>query len=280
MDGNSPTTEMSPESYPTSASTIPDIEDINNDNTLNEYERYYQYKVSLRKEDMELGQNYINDVKLSRVQLKNGQIGEVKWFQFKIPVREYDDVFGSIRDFKSIRFLRMFMTDFEQPVILRFATLDLVRADWRRYTRTLAEEGIGSDAANFDISAVNIEENGSRSPVNYILPPGIDRVIDPANPQLRQLNEQSMVLKVTGLEQGDARAAYKSIYMDFRRYKNMKLEVHAEEMEGYPLKDDELVFFVRLGADYNFNYYEYEVPLKITPPGRYNGEILSDRFEV
>lgn len=280
MDGNSPTTEMSPETYPTSASTIPDIEDINNDNTLNEYERYYQYRVSLRKQDMVLGKNYINDVKLSRVQLKNGQIGEVKWYQFKIPVREYDDVFGSIRDFKSIRFLRMFMSSFKDPVILRFATLDLVRADWRRYTRTLSETGMEYDATSFDISAVNVEENGSRSPVNYILPPGIDRVIDPANPQLRQLNEQSMVLKVTDLEQGDARAAYKSIYMDFRRYKNMKLEVHAEQMDGYPLRDDELVFFIRLGADYNFNYYEYEVPLKLTPPGRYNGEILSDRYEV
>jgi cell surface protein SprA len=279
-DGNSPTTEMSPESYPTSATTIPDIEDINNDNTLNEYERYYQYKVSLRKQDMTLGQNYISDVKTSRVQLKNGEIGEVNWYQFKIPVREYDDVFGSIRDFKSIRFLRMFMTDFEDPVILRFATLDLVRADWRRYSRTLAEETIESDITAFDVSAVNIEENGSRSPVNYILPPGIDRVIDPANPQLRQLNEQSMVLKVTDLEQGDARAAYKSIYMDFRRYKNLKLEVHAEEMDGYPLNDDELYFFVRLGSDYNFNYYEYEVPLKLTPPGRYNGEILADRYQV
>jgi cell surface protein SprA len=280
MDGNSPTTEMSPETYPTSASTIPDIEDINNDNTLNEYERYYQYRVSLRKEDMELGRNYINDVKLSRVQLKNGQIGEVKWYQFKIPVREYDNVFGSIRDFKSIRFLRMFLTSFEDPVVLRFATLDLVRADWRRYTRTLSEDGIESDATSFDVSAVNIEENGSRSPVNYVLPPGIDRVIDPANPQLRQLNEQSMVLKVNDLEQGDARAAYKSIYMDFRRYKHLKLEVHAEQMDGYPIKDDELVFFVRLGSDYSFNYYEYEIPLKITPPGRYNGEILSDRYEV
>lgn len=55
QEGNSVTTEDSPESYPTSASTIPDIEDINNDNTLNEYERYYQYKISIRKQDMELG---------------------------------------------------------------------------------------------------------------------------------------------------------------------------------------------------------------------------------
>ena len=279
-DGNSKTTEMSPESYPTSSSTIPDIEDINNDNTLNEYERYYQYKVSIRKNDMQLGTNYISDIKESKVQLKNGQVGEVKWYQFKIPVRDPDQVIGNIRDFKSIRFFRMFLRDFEEPVVMRFATLDLVRADWRRYTKPIGDLNASSPNANFDISAVSIEENGSREPVNYILPPDITRVIDPANPQLRQLNEQSMVIKVTELEQGDARAAYKSLYMDFRRYKRLKLEVHAEEMEGYPLNDDELYFFIRLGSDYTYNYYEYEVPLKLTPVGRYNGEIESDRYAV
>lgn len=279
-DGNSPTTEMSPESYPTSASTIPDIEDINDDNTLNEYERYYQYKVSIRKNDMQLGQNYINDIKTSRVQLKNGQIGEVKWYQFKIPVMNPDQTIGSIYDFTSIRFMRIFLKEFSDPVILRFATLDLVRADWRIYTQNTEDQPVVSPNASFDVSAVSIEENGSREPVNYILPPGISRVIDPANPQLRQLNEQSMVLKVTDLEQGDARAAYKSIYMDFRRYKRLKLELHAEEMEDFPLEDDELYFFVRLGSDYNYNYYEYEIPLKLTPAGRYNGEIAADRYEV
>jgi cell surface protein SprA len=279
-DGNSPTTEMSPEPYPTAASSIPDMEDINNDNTLNENERYYQYRVNIRKQDMQLGQNYITDIKESRVQLKNGQIGEVKWYQFKIPVRDPDQTIGNIRDFKSIRFLRMYMKGFEDPVILRFATLDLVRADWRRYTRPLSDQDVVSPNATFDVSAVNIEENGSRQPVNYVLPPGISRVIDPQNPQLRQLNEQSMVLKVTDLEQGDSRAAYKALYMDFRRYKTLKLEVHAEQMPDYPLNDDELHFFIRIGSDYNYNYYEYEIPLKLTPPGRYNGEIESDRFAV
>jgi cell surface protein SprA len=279
-DGNSPTSEMSTESYPTAASSIPDMEDINNDNTLNENERYYQYRVDIKKQDLQLGQNYITDIKQSRVQLKNGEIGEVKWYQFKIPVRNPDQVIGNIRDFKSIRFLRMYLRGFEDPVILRFATLDLVRADWRRYTRPIGEPEAVSPNATFDVSAVNIEENGSREPVNYILPPGISRVIDPANPQLRQLNEQSMVLKVSELEQGDARAAYKSLYMDFRRYKRLKLEVHAEQMPGYPLNDDELQFFIRLGSDYNYNYYEYEIPLKLTPAGRYNGEIESDRYIV
>ncbi len=280
-DGNSPTAEMSPETYSTSASTLPDAEDINADNTLNEYERYYQYRVSLRKQDMVLGKNYINNIKQSRVQLKNGQIGEVKWYQFKIPVRQYDQVFGSISDFKSIRFLRLFLRNFKDPVVVRFATLDLVRSDWRRYTQSLKEQGSAvAGNASFDLSAVNVEENGSKEPVNYVLPPGIDRVIDPANPQLRQLNEQAMVLKIKDLEQGDARAAYKSIYMDFRRYKRLKLEVHAEEMEGESLQDEELTFFIRMGTDYNYNYYEYEVPLSLTKPGRYNGEILADRFKV
>lgn len=279
-DKNSPTTEMSPESYPTSASTIPDVEDINSDNTLNEYERYYQYKISIRQSDMQLGHNFISDIKKSRVQLKNGQIAEIKWYQFKIPVRNPGKVVGNIGDFKSIRFLRMFMRGFRDSTFLRFAELDLVRADWRTYTRQIGEPDAISPNANFNVSAVSIEENGSREPVNYILPPGISRAIDPANPQLQQLNEQSMVLKVSGLEQGDARAAYKSIYMDFRRYKQIKLEVHAEQIEGNPLKDNELYFFVRLGSDYNFNYYEYEIPLKLTPFGRYNGDIENDRYIV
>lgn len=280
-EGNSPTSAMSPESYPTSATTLPDVEDINRDNTLNEYERYWQYKVSIRKEDMVLGQNHITDIKNSKVELKNGSIGEVNWYQFKVPVNSPDAAIGNINDFKSIRFLRMFMTGFEDSTIMRFATLDLVRADWRRYTGDIRDEdALPSANADFEIAAVSIEENGSREPVNYILPPGIDRVIDPANPQLRQLNEQAMVLKVTELEQGDARAAYKPLYMDFRRYSKLKMEVHAEEIEGHPLNDDEMYFFIRLGSDYNYNYYEYEIPLKLTPGGSYNGDIETDRYIV
>ncbi len=279
-DQNSPTSEMSPESYPTAASSIPDVEDINNDNTLNEYERYYQYKVSIRKEDMQQGKNFINAVREANVQLKNDQVVKINWYQFKIPVREPDKVIGNIGDFKSIRFLRMFMRGFQDSTILRFAELDLVRADWRRYTRDIGDVGAVSANASFDISAVSIEEHGSREPVNYVLPPGISRVIDPANPQLRQLNEQSMVLKVTELEQGDARAAYKTLGMDFRRYKSLKMEVHAEEIEDHPLEDNDLYFFIRLGSDYNYNYYEYEIPLKLTPPGLYNSDNQGDRYAV
>ncbi len=281
-EGNSVPTELSPESYPTSASTQPDIEDINDDNTLNEYERYYQYKVSLRREDMVVGKNNISDVKVRDVKLKNGNTEKVTWYQFKVPVKSPNAVFGSISDFKSIRFMRMFMKGFSQPTVLRFATLNLVRADWRKYTKDVdGKIGVNSPNTQFDISAVNIEENASRKPIHYVLPPGIERVIDPANPQLRQLNEQSLVLRTIDLEEGDAKAAYKNLSMDFRNYKRLLMEVHAEAISGYPLKDKDLSLFVRIGSDYNYNYYEYEIPLSLTDPnGAYKSENEADRLAV
>jgi len=283
-DGNSPTTEMSKESYPTTASTIPDMEDINGDNTLNEYERYYQYKISIHRQDMVIGQNMIADIRFAPVKLKNGNTEIVKWYQFKVPVKTPNDgVYGSISDFKSIRFMRMYMKGFTEPTVLRFATLDLVRSEWRRYTKDVnGKLGTSSPNTQFDISAVNIEENGRRKPIAYVLPPGIERVIDPANPQLRQLNEQSLVVRAIDLIPGDAKAAYKSLSMDFRNYKRLQMEVHAEAIEGHPLNDGELSLFVRVGSDYYNNYYEYEIPLSLTAvrASDYKSESETDRLEV
>lgn len=281
MEGNSPATEQSSEAYPTTATNIPDAEDINRDNTLSEGESYYQYVVPFTYQNLRHDRKYINDVVTASVTLKNGKKSEVKWYQFKIPVYEPDKVVGSISDFKSIRFMRLFLRDFDEDVILRFAKMDLVRGEWRKYNLSLRGPGEYEptpqpiDAA-FDVSAVNIEENGSRTPVNYVLPPGIDRVIDPTNPQLRQLNEQSIVLSVQNLEDGDARAAYRSVDMDIRQYKRLKMEVHAEALSDI-LNDDDLRVFIRLGSDYKANFYEYEVPLKLTEPGYYDNDDNADR---
>ena len=280
-EGNSVPASYSAESYSTSSATLPDCEDINSDNTLNENERYYQYRVSLRPEDMTTGSNYITDVRTASVTLANGETSHVKWYQFKVPVNSPEGIYGNISDFSSIRFMRMFLRGFSQPVFLRFATLDLVRADWRDYTGDLEEAGnnLGTDT-EFEISAVNVEENSQKEPVNYILPPDIEREVDYTSSYLVQQNEQSLLLKVLNLEQGDAKAAYKSINMDFRLYKRLKLEVHAEAIQGEDLNDDDLYFFLRLGSDYNDNYYEYELPLKLTPAGTYNGSLDADRYIV
>ena len=280
-EGNSPTTDQSTESYPTAATSIPDVEDINDDNTLNENEAYFQYKLKIDRANMALGKNYITDIKTSEVTLKSGKKSNITWYQFKVPITEPDKAYGAINDFRSIRFMRMLVNGWKKPVVLRFATLDLVRTNWRRYDKTLNPDGSPSSVSTqFDLSAVNIEENSNRKPVNYVLPPGVDRVIDPANAQLRQLNEQSMVMKIMDVEPGEAKAAYKMTSVDLRRYKNLKLEVHAEKLDGMPLRDNELSLFIRLGSDFQYNYYEYEIPLKLTPPGYYDNGKESDRYIV
>ncbi|MFC0875840.1 cell surface protein SprA [Saccharicrinis sp. FJH2] len=288
MQGNSPTDAQSNEAYSTTGSNLPDAEDINQDNTLSENDNYYRYVVDLYPDQMKIGgQKYITDVKTEHVKLANGNEDSVKWYQFRIPVSDYDNVVGSISGFKSIRFMRMFLEDFEEPVILRFATLELVRGEWRKYTVPLDEIGENNykDGGVIDIGSVNIEENSDRTPVNYVLPPGVDRVIDPGQPQLRQLNEQSMTLKVLNLAPQDARAVYKTLQMDMRQYKRLQMWVHAEELVNAPgvntnLEDDDLSIFIRLGSDFKNNYYEYEIPLKLTPPRVYNNDNTAHREMV
>ncbi|HRZ96776.1 MAG TPA: cell surface protein SprA, partial [Paludibacter sp.] len=282
-EGNSPDATNVSEKYTTTATSLPDIEDLNGDNTLNEYEKYYQYHVQLRPEKMKVGENYITDKITSNVTLANDNVVPVTWYQFKIPLRENAEKVGTIRNFKSIRFIRMFLTNFEKETHLRFATLDLVRGEWRSFTKDLFPVGkTPSSVGKLDVQAVNIEENADRIPVNYVLPPGITREVDPSQSQLLDQNEQSLVLRVNDLAPGDARAVYKSTGYDMRQYKQFQLFVHAEKMvdDLQNLKDYELTCFVRLGSDMVNNYYEYEIPLKLTPHGIYSTNSDVDRETV
>jgi cell surface protein SprA len=284
--GNSPTSEQSTEAYPTTGSTLPDVEDINRDNTLNEKETYYEYHVRITPGSLRVGQNFITDKVTKNSDFPNGSKSSVDWYQFRIPIKAWEQKVGPIQDFKSIRFMRMYLTGFDKPVVLRFAKLDLVRGEWRRYQYPITQGGEDLSSPEptegiLDVSAVNIEENAGKTPVNYVLPPGIDRVIDPTNPQLRQLNEQSLLMKVQDLDDGDARAVYKNISLDIRQYRKLQMEVHAEAIkECGILNDEDLVAFIRVGSDYKDNYYEYEVALNVTPPGRYNNDLYEDRLAV
>ena len=257
------------ESYSTAATSLPDVEDINSDNTLNEHERFYQYRVSLRKEDMEVGRGYIVDKVPAKVEVRNGSTVDVDWYQFKIPIREFDKKVGNINNFRSIRFIRMFLHGFTEEAHLRFGALELVRGEWRRYTKDLRYDITDAPMGNgtLDVSAVNIEENSRKQPVGYILPPGVTRVIDPGQQQIRQENEQAMMMRINNLDPKDARAVFKLSGMDMRQYKRLQMFVHAERPIDDPthLQDHELTAFIRLGSDHTNNFYEYEIPLKLTP---------------
>ncbi len=285
-EGNSPATEQQSESYGTAATLQPDVEDINQDNTLNEYEKYYQYKVVLRPDMMEVGRQHITEKKVRKVTLRNGETADVTWYQFKIPLRGDSATVqkvGSIRNWKSIRFMRLYLTGFEHETHLRLGTLSLVRGEWRQYNRDLAPVGTSvNTGAELNVQAVNIEENSTRSPVNYVLPPGVSRQTDPGQAQLIAQNEQAMVMRVTNLSPHDARAVYKNTGYDMRQYKKLQMFVHAEQMRALDpdLKDGDLTCFIRLGTDLKNNYYEYEIPLKLTDEGLYNNNSEADRLKV
>ena len=278
-DGNS---EL-PNPTPTMSTTIPSTEDINFDNTLNEAESYFNYEIKIDPNQMDIGYNYIVDKQISTAKTPNGD-RTITWYQFKIPIRQYNKIVptNSIRDFKSIKFIRMVLRDFTQPIVLRLATLELVRGEWRTYNFDLKEAGefVADDLneqTTFDVSVVNIEENGDRQPIPYVLPPGIEQEVDNSTTYNRNQNEQSLVLKVSDLVDGDSRAAYKTFSNDFRSYKRLKMFVHAEALSDNSslLSDGDLSVFIRLGMDFNSNYYEYEIPLKLTPN---NVSVLDDNL--
>lgn len=270
-EGNSPNSGGSGERYSTAYKSTPDAEDVNSDYTMNEYENFYEYHISLRPEDMIVGRNFIVDARETSVKLRNGNKENATWYQFRIPIEEYENKEGTINDFSSIRFMRMYMTGFEEPIVVRLANLDLVEGEWRNYTQTLYTGEKPSVSGTIVPSAVNIEENNDKTPVNYVLPPGITRVLDPQQPQLTQQNEQALALNVENLASGDARAVYKTMNQDFRNYKHLQMFIHANAMEGdTELQDNQMSIFIRLGSDYKSNYYEYEIPLKLTPAGHYD----------
>ena len=207
--GNSTTVTV--DGVPASATNVPDKEDANRDQTLSKTESYYQYRVSMRPEDLVVGENNITDIyETTSHDLPNGMARPTRWIQFKIPVFEPEKKVGGITDFRSIRFLRMFLREFERPIVMRFARFELVRGEWRRFPFSLDDVSDvvpvdEDDKTTFNVNAVNLEENGGRSPIPYVLPPDIERQQVYGGTQIIQQNEQSMSLEICDIEDGDAR---------------------------------------------------------------------------
>ncbi len=272
QDGNTPI-NATQNGFSTQGSPNPDTEDLNLNGTLNTQEEYYEYKMALRPSEMEIGKNFIVDIIPAEVRLDNQQVEQVNWYQFRIPLTAGVPI-NNIQNFKAIEFVRMYLKGWSEEVVLRFARFQLVSTTWRTYRDYLGmnQDTIITDpqpGSTFEIGTVNIEENGSRLPFNYVLPPGIVRQNQVASPQVGLLmNEQSLVMKSCGLQDGDARGAFKLTNFDMRSYKRVKMWVHAENVigSGQDFAPGELRAFIRIGSDNSANYYEYEIPLTASDP--------------
>ncbi|UOE42473.1 cell surface protein SprA [Chryseobacterium suipulveris] len=258
------------------ATQTPDAEDVNRDYNLDQNENYNQYTIKLGQQDMVLGENFIVDVKEVDARFQNGQTGKNKWYLFRIPVTQFDTGAneGGAKDpsiLNNVRFARLLLTGFDEASTIRFGTLDLVRSDWRKYTKNIAtnlpdQEGtqIVTDQ-NLDVGSVNLEENGLNQPP-YVLPPGIDRQVLSGNAGAQRQNEASLYMKASPLFGDTSRGVFKNVALDMRRYQNMELFVHAEDLKNVNSSayDPDAKFFIRFGSDATDNYYEYEASLKYT----------------
>lgn len=273
--GNSPVATTNGQ-FTSAATLYPDNEDLNRDNTLNENESYYEYEIPIAP-GMDVGTSpYITDKRRVTVNAADGSTHVENWFLFRIPIRSYTRKIGNIPDFKSIRFMRMYLTGFDDSVVLRFAKLDLVRNVWRQFAFQIDTTGSyvpvnNNSGTSFNTLAVNLEENSSRQPVNYIMPPDVQRMQILSNNGVNlQQNEQAMSLRIGNLASGDSRGVFKTLNMDIRQYGKLSMYIHAESVTGQRVvKDGELNAIIRIGQDFLNNYYEIKIPLRITPPGNY-----------
>ena len=266
------------------SSTVPDVEDINRDNTMNTINAYYEYSIDLHR-NMTIGvDRYVTDIReTDAANLPPGaNATKARWIQFKIPVSQPENTIGGITDFRSIGYMRMFMTGFSDDLTVRFGALDLVRGEWRRYTNTLdaTDSNPTDDNTDFDVLAVNIQENGNRSPIRYVSPPGVVREQLYNNNTVINQNEQALAMRASGdgLQPGDSRAVFKNVSVDMRQFKNLKMFLHAEALpapsDPTPLQNDEMVGFIRFGNDFTQNFYQVEIPLKVTAEGATTAETI------
>lgn len=243
------------------STTQPDVEDINRDNTMNTIDSYFEYEIDITRGSLDNPNNaLINDVKTRNITLPNGDNRDVRWYQFRIPIDKSTRTIGGISDIRSIRFARMYLKEFSQTTVMRFATLDLVRSDWRRYTMDLdSNPNNNSTDASFSVGVIGLQENEG----NYVLPPGVELEKINSNNNIIRQNEQSLVVEVCELEGDDSRGVYKNISVDMRQYKKLKMFMHAEASEGRTLNPGEMIGFIRMGNDFTQNFYEIQVPLNV-----------------
>jgi cell surface protein SprA len=275
LQGNSPETftETNRGSTPQ-----PDVEDINRDNTMNTIDSYYEYEIEITPSTLNASNDQINDIKTSTVTLPNGDTEDVTWYQFRIPISSPDrTAIGGITDIRSVRFARLYLNDFVENTVLRFATLDLVRSDWRRYTQDLDNDDTNNGTnTDFSVGIIGLQENEG----NYVLPPGVQLEQLNNNNNIIRQNEQSLVLKVCELVPEDSRGVFKNISVDMRQYKKLRMFIHAEDGDSGSLQDEDLVGFIRMGNDFTDNFYQVEVPLKVSSGSLDPTEVWPEENEI
>jgi len=268
--------KLGPPGENTGNSRVPDSEDINLNSASDTDNSYFQYEVPLNLSilnDLAQPQN-TGDYIINEIESKGG--GGTGWYLVRIPIRDFTRRVGGIQNFTLMESIRIWTTGHTSPITIRFAALELVGSQWRSSTIVNTTDADGLmilpedpiTGARITIESVNNEENP-----NYEIPSGAvrNRIREAQSGGLRDAREQAMVLRAYQLRPNRHLAVYRTYTspQDFLRYRNMRMFVHLNGfLNTQPLqqKDRGMVkLFVRIGANEDSDYYEYEQSLTPSP---------------
>ncbi len=263
-DGNAPIGERISDNTFARGNRNPESEDLNNNRFLDEGENYYNYTVNVKRLGNFLDEDATEFITETKVVPGNDNRPDETWYRFRIPITNgFDRVQGEIAGFRSIQFMRMYMTEFTSPKTFRLADFQLVRNLWRK-----SEIDCAGDASelnvDFSVDEVGIEENGQKQPFGYVTPRGIvqEELFSTFSNLLQ--DEKSLALNFCGLDDGCRIGINKLAKLDLTQFDRLQLFMHAEEEPGTEIPDGELYGYIRFGKDLVDHYYEYEIPLKVS----------------
>ncbi|HPN39813.1 MAG TPA: cell surface protein SprA, partial [Melioribacteraceae bacterium] len=228
---------------------LPDAEDLNNNRNLDVVNSYFRYAIPLDT-------NRITNPFIA------GGGDNARWYLYKVPLKDFAEKVND-PSFSLVEIIRVWVSGVESDVHLRIAEFNLVGNQWQKVLRP---PFVTADDDVLTLSTINIEDNP-----DYYSPPGVFRERDKSKTEEEVLaNEQSLLLKIKNLKDGDKRDIVKYLTrpLDVFFYKEMKLFVHGDlndqngSVSNYISENDYAseVYF-RFGAD-SLNYYEYRQPVR------------------
>ena len=276
VEGNSSTRTI--HGQQSARSWLPDTEDLDGDMQMDKTEQIFRYRLKIDKGSLEVGRNHIVSQRKTKVDTPDGT-KEVTWYKVRIPLSQYSERIGSQPSLRDVRGMRLFVKGFEETVHLRWAALRLVRSDWSLFDAPIDLND--RRTGNIALGVLSLEEDSGRTPVPYVLPPGLDRQREQEVFDSALQDERSLSLRIDHLEGRQPVGIYKPFRHDLRHYDKLKMYVHAESPADDPklLADGALAVFVRLGRDYTENYYEYRLPLKVTAFAK-DGSITLNEYDI
>lgn len=238
----------------------PDTEGLITPSIVEQNNSYFEYQIDWNPADFDnLKPGSEGTYIVDKV---DGNKQQDRWYQVRLPLKDWIRKIGGIDNFQNISYIRVWLSGYDKPFTLRFATFQLVGSQWRDADNVDQEQG--PTQGDFNISSINIEENSQREPIPYRQPEGAIRATNRGRQRQTVANEQSIVMNVQNLAGGELKMM-KRVYpggLNMVNYSNVRMFVHGEGFEHRG--DAEMV--VRFGTDLTNNYYEYRQPISPTDP--------------